>query len=92
MSDYHYNGVLCPLCYRRWGVTMPDLPLSICPSHLNEENIARLRSGHVDWAVVFEALEAHRIEVSPEAAARMQVLAVRRRLTGGHIGTATTAS
>lgn len=74
------NGVICPICYRRWGCTMPDLPLSVCCGDHTHDYIQRLRDGDLDWPRVFDALDRYDIEVSPRAAQRMQVQAARIRL------------
>lgn len=75
------NGVLCPFCLRRWGVSEPLLPLSVCPSDQNNlNNMRRMKNGDLDWPLVFERLQLHGIEVAPSAMQRMQVLAVRWRL------------
>lgn len=71
---------LCPVCYRKWGCDMPDQPLSVCPVHLTEENLTRMRMGDWDWPQVFEALQRHGVEVSSRAAALHRLLSVRIRL------------
>lgn len=75
------HGVLCPFCLRRWGVSMPLLPLSVCPSDQNNfHNMTRMRNGDLDWPLVFERLQHYQIEVAPSAMQRMQVQSVRWRL------------